>query len=568
MSYLVLARKWRPRGFDDLVGQEPIARVLKNSLVQGRIAHAYIFSGPRGVGKTSMARILARALNCEKGPTPEPCGACASCLAVSGGASMDVMEIDGASNNSVNDVRELRENVKYAPSAGRFKIYIIDESHMLSDSAFNALLKTLEEPPAHVVFVLATTDPKKIPMTVFSRCQHLPFRRITTQAIRERLGMISGAEGIKISADALELLARAADGSMRDSLTLLDQVASVSAEVEDSLVKELLGMTDYDALCALTSAVLSADRAAILSGIQGFAEKGADLRQLLRDLIRIIRDLMVFKYVQKPEEALDASEGEIARLRGLSAIAQEEQLLVLLSELLKAEPELKYSSAPRVALEMALMKASYFRMLQPVREAIEKLASMEETPAGPPASETPEAGKPSSYKSPFASETELPKISEPEAMPSESVKQAMPEQAKSEQTKSETAESEGEGEKPGNMTPVREVKELLDRAARKIPAVSTALRMARGSLEANTLKLEFGPEGQMYEEDLRTNLKAVEKEVSALFGSPLKVEYSIGAGSNGLSRRELFEKAASEPIVREALGLFDGRIADVKETKP
>src|SRR3990172_11542838 len=203
MSYLVLARKWRPQSFNELIGQEPIIRILKNSVDQGKVAHAYLFSGPRGVGKTSTARILAKALNCKDGPTSVPCGACASCISITDGSSVDVMEIDGASNTSVDDVRDLRERIKYAPSGGKYKVYIIDEVHMLSSSAFNALLKTLEEPPSHVIFVLATTEMKKIPATVLSRCQHMPFRRISSSEIRARLKHISDAEGIRISSPAL-----------------------------------------------------------------------------------------------------------------------------------------------------------------------------------------------------------------------------------------------------------------------------------------------------------------------------------------------------------------------------
>src|SRR5512134_627739 len=231
MSYLVLARKWRPKTFDDLSGQEPITRILTNAVTQGKISHAYIFSGPRGVGKTSTARILAKALNCKEGPTANPCGVCDSCIGITEGSSVDVIEIDGASNNSVDDIRDLRERVKYAPSGSKYKVYIIDEVHMLSGSAFNALLKTLEEPPSHVIFVLATTEMKKIPATVLSRCQHMPFRRISAGEIKARLKHISDTEDIKISSPALGLVARAADGSMRDSLTILDQISSFSSDI-------------------------------------------------------------------------------------------------------------------------------------------------------------------------------------------------------------------------------------------------------------------------------------------------------------------------------------------------
>src|SRR4030067_3500260 len=301
MSYLGLARKWKPQGFDDLIGQEPIIRILKNSIDQEKIAHAYLFSGPRGVGKTSMARILAKALNCKDGPTANPCGQCPSCLSVTDGSSMDVMEIDGASNNSVNDIRDLRERVKYAPSGGRYKVYIIDESHMLSDAAFNALLKTLEKPPPHVVFVLATTAPKKIPSTVLSRCRHLPFRRIPSQEIKERLKKISQAEGINVSGTALELIARAADGSLRDSLTILDQLSSFSSDINDSDVKDLLGITDFSLLSQISVALIEGKREEILKIIEELAERGTDIRSFIKELVHFFRDLLIARVIKKPE---------------------------------------------------------------------------------------------------------------------------------------------------------------------------------------------------------------------------------------------------------------------------
>jgi len=391
MSYLVLARKWRPQGFDDLIGQEPIIRILKNSIDQGRIAHAYLFSGPRGIGKTSTARILAKALNCKDGPTSAPCGSCTFCISITDGYSMDVMEIDGASNNSVNDIRDLRERVKYVPSGGRYKVYIIDETHMLSDAAFNALLKTLEEPPPHVVFVLATTAPRKIPTTVLSRCQHLPFRRIPTPQIKERLRKVSDAEGINISGPALELIARAADGSLRDSLTILDQISSFSTDIKEPDVKDLLGITDFGLLSLLSCALIEGKREEILKITGELVEKGTDIRSFIRELIQFFRNLLVASVVRKPEEILDLSQEEMDGIKDILLKTSEDQITLILSELMKAEIDVRNASSPRLAFEISLIKASFLSSMKPLNEIIENLetyitlgSEMGNNPPSPP----------------------------------------------------------------------------------------------------------------------------------------------------------------------------------------
>ena len=373
MSYLVLARKWRPQGFDDLVGQEPIMHILKNALSQSKISHAYIFSGPRGVGKTTTARILAKALNCKEGPTPSPCGKCGSCTAITDGSSVDVTEIDGASNNSVDDIRDLRERVKYAPTGGKYKVYIIDEVHMLSTSAFNALLKTLEEPPSHVIFVLATTEMKKIPATVLSRCQHMPFRRVSSSMIKTRLKQISEAEGIRISSPALGLVAKAADGSVRDSLTILDQLSSFTSEITEEHVQSLLGMAEFGLLSKLSQALIKGNRVDIIDTVNLLSEKGTDFRSFTKELVQFFRDLLVASVVKKPEDMLDLSPEELSAVKEIVSGSSEDQLTLMLSEIMKAETDVRNASSPRLALEMALIRASFLSSMKPLKTVIENI---------------------------------------------------------------------------------------------------------------------------------------------------------------------------------------------------
>ncbi len=394
MSYLVLARKWRPQSFEDLIGQEPIMHILRNALAQSKISHAYIFSGPRGVGKTTTARILAKALNCKEGPTPSPCGKCASCISITDGSSVDVTEIDGASNNSVDDIRDLRERVKYAPTGGKYKVYIIDEVHMLSTSAFNALLKTLEEPPSHVIFVLATTEMKKIPATVLSRCQHMPFRRVSSSMIKTRLKQISEAEGISISSPALGLVAKAADGSVRDSLTILDQLSSFTSEIMEEHVQSLLGMADFGLLSKLSEALIKGNRVDIIDTVNLLSEKGTDFRSFTKELVQFFRDLLVASVVKRPEDMLDLNTEELSAVKEIISGSSEDQLTLMLSEIMKAETDVRNASSPRLALEMALIRASFLSSMKPLKTVIENIELYSRQIAGPanaaPASKTSE----------------------------------------------------------------------------------------------------------------------------------------------------------------------------------
>ncbi|MCI0482817.1 MAG: DNA polymerase III subunit gamma/tau, partial [Candidatus Dadabacteria bacterium] len=277
MSYVVFARKYRPRDFDEIIGQSHITTTLKNAIARDRVAHAYLFAGPRGVGKTTTARILAKALNCEKGPTPKPCNKCSSCLEITSGSSLDILEIDGASNTGVDDIRSLRENARFTPAKGGFKVYIIDEVHMLSDSAFNALLKTLEEPPPHVKFIFATTHAHKVPPTILSRCQRFDFRRIPAKEILDNLKRIVKEEKISVSEDALGLIAKYGDGSMRDSQVILDQFVSFAqGKVGAEEVVKVLGIVDDEVLFALSAAISGKDPGAALDAVDRLVNEGKD----------------------------------------------------------------------------------------------------------------------------------------------------------------------------------------------------------------------------------------------------------------------------------------------------
>ncbi len=374
MSYLVLARKYRPQIFEQVVKQDHITRTLANAILSNRMHHAVLFSGPRGTGKTTVARILAKAMNCENGPTPAPCNQCKICREITAGSGIDFFEIDGASNNSVDQVRELCENVKYLPAHSRFKIYIIDEVHMLSTAAFNALLKTLEEPPSHVLFILATTEPHKIPATVLSRCQRHDFRRIGIKPIVEHMLNLCAREGFNISPDSLDIIAREAGGCMRDALSLLDQVMVCSLKgAEQKDVADILGIVDRKIIFNTSSALFAGNISALLEILDGIYYTGYDIRKFYKDLTVHFRNILVVKIAKQTGGLVDLPDHEIdsikAQVKDVSSV-----LINQIFDILFREASLvKFSDDPKLAIEMIFVRLLSMKPVLPIDLFIKKL---------------------------------------------------------------------------------------------------------------------------------------------------------------------------------------------------
>ena len=397
MSYLVLARKWRPQTFKDIVGQGHVTQVLRNAIGAGRIAHAYLFTGVRGVGKTTAARVLAKALNCERGPAPDPCNECSQCVEITEGRSLDVYEIDGASNRGIDEVRQIIDNVKYQPARSRFKIYIIDEVHQVTKDAFNALLKTLEEPPEFVKFILATTEPHRLPETILSRCQRFDFRRIQTRETVERLKEIAAKESLKISDGALLLLAREAEGSMRDAQSLLEQMLSYAppgsgAPIDERLVENILGVTERRVLYDISAAVLQSDAKRAVEIVAQVVDQGKDVTRLSRELVEHFRNLLVSRLAgggSDPRRAVDARgqlldlpDQEIAELERQGAGTSADVLLDYFKFIAAGDEEVARSPYPRFALEAALVRLATLSAAVPITELIDRLDGLEKRLSG------------------------------------------------------------------------------------------------------------------------------------------------------------------------------------------
>ncbi len=570
MSYLVLARKHRPRRFDDLVGQGHIARTLHNAIELGRVHHAYLFTGARGVGKTSAARILAMALACEKGPTPEPCGVCDICREITAGQSVDIIEIDGASNTGVDDVRVLREGTRYAPARARRKVYIIDEVHMLSTNAFNALLKTLEEPPAHVVFILATTEVHKIPATILSRVQRHDFKLIPSGELTAHLMSVLDSEKILYDVDALRIVARESGGSVRDSLSLLDQLLSFVGQEKLTVtdVVSVLGIGDRRLLGELLDAVLSRDSGAALRVLHAAIDRGVDLAQLSRAFLSYIHDVEIVGLVSDAETVVDLTTEELADARARHERAPKGLFLILFDRWLRAVEEANKSFAARLVFEMALVDLCQAEPLLPLGDLLARLESLEVRLAGgapPPAAPTGNRSGESGGRA---------------ATPP-------------------SARTSGEGGWPAPRAAPQAVKaatsarphpriDLADPAAvwvaiqtaleKDNPMLAAALESAAvESVDADVIRLRMTESFQMGQvESARARLETV---IEKVLGQPMRLQVRLGEGKAPAvvpararveadmaeqHRHALENEAREHPMVRKAQNLFHAGVAGVK----
>ena len=557
--YLVLARKYRPQRFQDLTGQEHVVRTLVNALKTGRVAHAFLFTGPRGCGKTTSARILARALNCEKGPTPEPCGVCGPCVDIAAGTDVDVQEIDAASNNGVDDVRALREAAKYLPARDRYKIYIVDEVHMLSGAAFNALLKTLEEPPGHIKFLLATTDPQKLPATILSRVQRHNIQLVPLGKIVARLREIAEAEKVQVSDGALALVARQAQGSMRDALSLLDQLFSAhdpaAGEIGDGEAAETLGALDTSAVRDIVKGVLARDASVGLAGVARAWEQGADMKRLGEELASHARNL-VFASLAGVKQ--DLPDHEIRAFAQQAADHDPAQLARVFELLQLAEDEIAKASNPRHALEVALLRAVHLAPAGSLPDLVARLEALgTDTPVAKPAEpRKPPPGWGARVLAPDAAPLRAAPTPPPAADPE--------------------PEAEAAAERPLDLNARWRL--LLDsvRAARK-PGAAAALEHAIPmKIDRSAVQVAFrkGSGQAAIVQEARAAVEAAFEKALG-FRAPLQiVEQDAPADDSVAEQKQKQRAAASEgrialarehPAVRAAVEVLGGEIEDVRD---
>ena len=549
MSYLVLARKYRPQAFDRVIEQDHITRTLSNAISANRVAHAVLFAGPRGTGKTTVARILAKAMNCQAGPTPTPCNECRSCREITSGNAVDVFEIDGASNNSVDQVRELRDHIKYMPAHSMYKIYIIDEVHMLSMQAFNALLKTLEEPPPHVMFIFATTEPQKIPITILSRCQRHDFRRLSLKSMTEHMAYICQEEGFEIPQQSLLLIGREATGSMRDALSMLDQVLSCfKGSVSHDQVLEILGVMDRKYVSDLCNTILRGDIAVILDVLDDCYHRGYDLKKLYANLLEHLRNLLIVKMGQNVVKLVDLPANELAQMAEQIREVPFAVLNQIFDQLFREEAFIRLSSDPRLALEMAFIRLDQMKPALPIDVIIDKLDSLRQE-----INNSGEGGlaeqKPDMKPRPLAAGQQR----EDEHLDSK------PEQpAEADETLDDL---------------VATWNRLYEIIAQKNPSLGASLSKCRlKKISDDHIEIEVRDNGftlNMLQRE--KNMTALKKISNAYFGEEKDIMLTSPSGQNDQDPKKksqnnhiLKQKALGHPLVSDAIEIFSGKLIDVK----
>ncbi len=601
MSYLVLARKWRPQTFEDLVGQEHVSRTLGNAIQQGRVAHAFLFTGVRGVGKTTSARILAKALNCVNGPTATPCLECSPCKEIAAGVDVDVQEIDAASHTGVDDVRRIQESLPYRPARDRFKILIVDEVHMLSGNAWNAFLKTLEEPPPHVKFIFATTEVHKVPITILSRCQRFDFKMIAAARIAERVRHILSVEKIHADEAAIQLVSREAAGSMRDALSILDQVIAFGGDklVGDEVAK-VLGVADRAALHGLASSIVEGRAADALRQIERLAAGGFDLVHVARDLLRRCRDLVVARVVPDPEPLLDLADAELADVKALAAAAEPDDLARIFQGMSRAMDELAKAQNPRHALEMAAVRLARRPPLIPVDSLLERLSELERklgggggAPRPPTGGQRPPTTPTTPQRPPPASAAPPPVASAPQQMPPQ---QMAPQQMPPQQMAPRGAASAARAIAPDASSIVATVVGpvvqpdgiLTPSVVERVRAVAARLRQERatwGSLLEHGVIVRCDGEALEIAYEKRSFLAAQlgDPQIGDAFTRATKNELGAAARfvlcEGGLSGRTLAQlsseqrsqamdaarrEAIAHPAVQDAISIFKAEVRNVK----